>query len=95
MADTLLETGTRFEHWNELLDIFRQGIQVVAGMSYASEADKNMKTKLENSVEMIERRLNHIAGLNTNFIPEWQMREMFGKEDPREVTNEQPVPHDN
>jgi hypothetical protein len=84
--DALLETGTRYEHWSELLDIFRQGVQVVAGMPHPSAGDITMRTKLENAIEMIERRLNNIAGLNSNFVPEWQMRDMFGKEDEREVT---------
>lgn len=82
--DKLMETGTRFEHWNELLDTFRQGVYVIDKMEYPSDGDKEMKKNLATAIMMIERKLSNSAGLNSNFIPEWQVREVFSKEDTRE-----------
>lgn len=84
MNDTLMETGTRYEHWNELLDIFRQGVAVVDGMTHAGTSDREVRTKLAGAIEVIEKRLNHAAGLNSNSVPDWLMREAFSGEDPRE-----------
>lgn len=93
MADSLLDVGTRFAHWNELLDTFRQGVQVVDNMSFPSDADKEMKASLETAIKMIERRMSNVAGLNSNFIPDWKMREVWAVK--AEGENEPAIPNNN
>jgi len=59
----LQETGTRYDHYMELREVFMDGIDVLTRMnqSFISEADKAVKIKLTNAVEMITRRLDNLS----------------------------------
>lgn len=59
----LMQTGTRYDHYTELKEIFALGVEVINNMrpGIASEGDKRMKVKLEAAVELIEKRLLYLA----------------------------------
>jgi len=65
---SLKEVGTRYDHYMELKEIFLLGIDVIDRMSsmHRSDADKRTKVKLENAVEVINKRLNYLS----NFVEE-------------------------
>jgi hypothetical protein len=59
----LFEMGTRYDHYQELKEIFADGIQVMKATEskYQSEQDKKRIAKLEHAVEMIETRINVLS----------------------------------
>jgi len=59
----LQEIGTRYDHYMELREVFMDGIDVLTRMnqSFVSDADKAVKHKLTNAVEMITRRLDNLS----------------------------------
>ena len=65
---SLKEVGTRYDHYMELKEIFLLGIDVIDRMSsmHRSDADKRTKVKLENAVEVINKRLDYLS----NFVEE-------------------------
>lgn len=58
----LLETGTRWQHYIELRDLFALGVVVLDGMSVKSTMDDLKRKKLQAAVEMIESRINILSG---------------------------------
>lgn len=60
---SLTETGTRYDHYMELREIFMDGIDVLTRMNqgFVSDADKVVKVKLTNAVEMITRRMDILS----------------------------------
>ncbi len=63
----LMERGTRFEHYMELKEVFLLGIDVVDRMNqrYLTESDKMMRTNLQTTVGMIEKRLAYLTSYST------------------------------
>jgi saccharopine dehydrogenase-like NADP-dependent oxidoreductase len=57
----LFHTGTRWEHYRELLDIFSAGVEVLKHIKVKSLSDREKEKKLQAAVEMIEGRLNYIT----------------------------------
>lgn len=59
----LNDKGTRYDHYQELREVFMDGIDVLNRMnqSFVSEHDKIVKVKLLNAVEMITRRMNNLS----------------------------------
>ena len=59
----LRETGTRYDHYMELKEVFMDGIDVLNRMNpnFVSEHDKAVKVKLQNAVEMITRRIDNLS----------------------------------
>lgn len=59
----LTETGTRYDHYMELKEVFMLGIEVIKGMrpGFASDIDKTTKVKLEHAVEVIDKRICYLS----------------------------------
>ena len=59
----LLEKGTRYEHYVELKEVFMLGLDILERMnpSFMSDADKVMRVKLQNTVEVINKRLDYLS----------------------------------
>ena len=59
----LQDTGTRFDHYMELKEVFMLGIEVIKGMrpGFASDIDKTTKVKLEHAVEVINKRIEYLS----------------------------------
>jgi hypothetical protein len=74
----LQETGTRYDHYMELKEVFLLGIDVIDRMreSYVSDTDKLVKKNLQTAVDMIEKRLAYLA----NFSTEASQYSDFGRE---------------
>lgn len=62
-SEPLMEVGTRFEHWSELLDTFRTAVVILENLhpGLGSAADLRKKVKIENAIEMIESQLNRFS----------------------------------
>lgn len=60
---SLKEKGTRYDHYMELREVFMDGIDVLTRMNqgFISDADKIVKVKLQNTVEMITRRMDNLS----------------------------------
>jgi hypothetical protein len=60
---SLQEIGTRYTHYMELREVFMDGIDVLTRMNqnFISDADKIVKVKLQNAVDMITRRLDVLS----------------------------------
>lgn len=61
---SLDENGTRYTHYMELKEIFMQAVVVIDGLRIKTESDLAMRVKMENAVEMIERRIAHLCDYN-------------------------------
>jgi hypothetical protein len=61
LKPNLLEKGTRWDHYNELRDLFASGVEVLKTLRVKSRSDQERQAKLEHAVEMIEGRLNFIT----------------------------------
>lgn len=66
-AEPLLENGTRFEHWSELLDAFRSAVVIIdrdypptLSTMRAQDMRKN-RVKIENAIELVESQLNKFS----------------------------------
>jgi len=57
----LLETGTRWEHYAELRELFAIGIEILKHLTIRNSHDSDKQKKLENAVEMIDGRINLLA----------------------------------
>ena len=57
------DQGTRFDHYMELKEVFMLGIDVIDRMnsSFVSDADRVTKIKLQNAVEVINKRLDYLS----------------------------------
>jgi hypothetical protein len=60
---SLTETGTRFDHYMELKEVFMEGVDVIDRMNptYVSDNDRKLKSKLQSAVDMINRRLEFLS----------------------------------
>jgi hypothetical protein len=61
LKPNLLEKGTRWDHYNELRDLFASGVEILTNLAVKSRSDKEKMTKLQSAVEMIDGRLNYIT----------------------------------
>ncbi len=59
----LRELGTRFDHYQELKEVFLLGIDVIDRMQQGllSESDKLTRVKLTHAVEVINKRLDYLS----------------------------------
>jgi hypothetical protein len=59
----LMETGTRYLHYTELLDLWSDGIEILknAIKKFDSTADKENLVKLTNARDMIQRRIDVLS----------------------------------
>jgi hypothetical protein len=62
----LMEMGTRFEHYNELREVFMSGIETINNMrpAYRSAVDEVIKNNLNIAVTMIDKQLAFLSGLS-------------------------------
>jgi hypothetical protein len=67
----LMETGTRYDHYMELVEAFNLGIETVNNMkeSHRSTLDIEIRGRLKVTVEMIEKRINYLSGFSTETRP--------------------------
>ena len=61
LKPNLFEMGTRWDHYNELRDLFASGVEVLKNLKVKSRGDQDRQAKLQHAVEMIEGRLNYIT----------------------------------
>ena len=61
----LMETGTRWKHYNELLDLFQNGVEILKKES-DTPANRARLTQLQHAAGAIQNRLDNI----TNFVRE-------------------------
>lgn len=63
MLPDLMEQGTRYQHYMELIDIFNLGIEVLNNASTVqkSKTDDQTKTELEHAVKRIQSRMDVIS----------------------------------
>lgn len=59
----LMETGTRFQHYSELAEVFKVGIELLRGIDAHNNATVNTAKleKLKNAVEMVEGRIDILS----------------------------------
>lgn len=60
----LMATGTRYDHYVELREVFALGGEVIDGLEKTNricEADKVLRTKLQGAVEVINKRLSYLS----------------------------------
>src|ERR1017187_7450277 len=57
----LMETGTRWQHYAELRELFACGIEIINRMSLKSCGDAVKLKKLEGAVELLDARLNLLS----------------------------------
>lgn len=59
----LMETGTRYEHYSELAEVFKVGIELLRGIDAHNNATVNAAKmeKLKNAVEMVEGRIDILS----------------------------------
>lgn len=57
----LQETGTRWEHYSELRELFACGIEILKNLSVKSPTDREKQKKLEGAVELLDGRINLLA----------------------------------
>lgn len=53
----LQETGTRWDHYSELRELFACGIEILKNLNVKSTADAVKREKLEHAVEMLDGRI--------------------------------------
>ena len=58
---SLLDTGTRWEHYSELRELFACGIEIIKNLHYKSTVDNAKLAKLESAVELLDARINLLA----------------------------------
>jgi hypothetical protein len=58
---TLEDTGTRYTHYQELLELFRNGKEVIKNKSVLITDDWKMYWKLDYAIELIERQLDILS----------------------------------
>ena len=57
----LLGSGTRYQHYSELRDVFAVGIEILKNLTVKSSKDNDRRVKLEYAVEMIDSRLDFLS----------------------------------
>jgi hypothetical protein len=89
----LMETGTRYQHYMELVDIFSTGIEIISNLpaSLITESDKKKRVELEHAVARIEARMDVLskfqmkqAGMRT--VIEFGLPKLPKEEPPKEET---------
>lgn len=66
MKPDLFAQGTRWEHYNELRELFLEGADILSRVRIKTPFDRLRMGKLINAAEMIEARLNFITDFNKN-----------------------------
>lgn len=63
MLPDLMEKGTRYQHYMELIDIFSLGIEVLNNASSVQKSDTDEKTKVElqHAVNRIQSRMDVLS----------------------------------
>jgi hypothetical protein len=61
LKPNLLEKGTRWDHYNELRDLFASGVEILSTLKVKTSSDQDKMVKLRHAAEMIEGRLNYIT----------------------------------
>ena len=61
LKPNLFEKGTRWDHYNELRDVFASGVEILNQLKVKSLGDRKKQLQLQNAVEMIEGRINYIT----------------------------------
>lgn len=74
----LTDTGTRFDHINDLLDYLGDGLLAVTNSlaRYANENDALRKKRLENSIVLIEIYRDQLADVDDH---KWEFNNMLDK----------------
>jgi hypothetical protein len=64
--DFLLEVGTRYNHWSELLEEFRAGVVVLDTIKpqYVSKADVVKRGSLVDAIQLIEKQLDRHSNMD-------------------------------
>lgn len=58
----LMENGTRYQHYTELIDIFSLGIEVINNLgTHKSDADEKSRVELEHAVNRIQKRMDVLS----------------------------------
>jgi hypothetical protein len=59
----LNEVGTRFDHYNELREVFMLGVEMIKGLhpNYYTDSDKEKQQKLQNAADAVQGRIDHLA----------------------------------
>ncbi len=60
----LMGVGTRYDHYVELREVFSSGVEVINGLQergHDSRSDRDLKVKLSNAVEVIDKRLSYLS----------------------------------
>jgi hypothetical protein len=62
--------GTRFQHYNELKELFMDGIEIVKNMQnhLVSDSDRERLKQMEAAVFLIEKRLELLAGYDRKIV---------------------------
>jgi len=76
----LMETGTRWEHYAELLDLFAEGIEVLKRGNFRTPADRSQQVRLEHAVEVISGRLDFLAGTTAGTAYGSPLRKVIDRE---------------
>jgi 4-hydroxy-3-methylbut-2-en-1-yl diphosphate synthase IspG/GcpE len=58
---SLLDTGTRWQHYSELRDLFATGIEILKHVHVKSAADQKKRAQLEGAVELLDARIDLLA----------------------------------
>ncbi len=60
---SLTQIGTRYDHYMELKEVFMEGVDVLNRMNpnFVGDEDKKLKVKLQDSVDMINRRIDVLS----------------------------------
>ena len=66
LKPNLFEKGTRWDHYNELRDVFASGVEILNQLKVKSLGDRKKQLQLQNAVEMIEGRINYITDYTRN-----------------------------
>lgn len=61
LKPNLFEQGTRWDHYNELRDLFAEGVDILERIKIKMPADRLKLVKMKYALEMIEARLNFIT----------------------------------
>lgn len=61
MSLLMSDVGTRYQHLTELLEIWSEGEAILERKTWLSEHEKEMKQKLNHSVELLKKHMTGIA----------------------------------
>ncbi len=57
----LMETGTRYEHYQELKEIFMRGIEEIARLTWKAPDDLATSDEMKIAVKLIQKRLDFLS----------------------------------